>query len=154
MYGIGATQCFAAGFAEADVARFPLLHQPRHCAYRIFNRYFRINAMEVVEVDTVGIEPPQRIFTRPENILRPSLHLAPFGPRLPPQISTLGREHHPLAFTLQGFGENFFIVAVVVIRRVDEIDSDIDGAMQHRDRLRLVSRAKLALKGRAAVADG
>jgi hypothetical protein len=41
-----------------------------------------------------------------------------------------------------------------VIRGIDEIDPDVDGAVQDGDGLPLVAVAQLALKRRAAVADG
>ena len=58
------------------------------------------------------------------------------------------------ALALERLGKELFVVAVVMIGRVDKIHADVDGPMKHGNRLLFVSIAELALKRRTAVADG
>jgi hypothetical protein len=58
----------------------------------------------------------------------------------------------PLA--LECFGEEFFIVAIVVVRRIDEVDTEIDSPMKHIDISPLIGITELSLKRWTAITDG
>src|SRR4029434_677259 len=49
--------------------------------------------------------------------------------------------------------QQLLVVAVVVVRCVDEVDAKFNGAMNHRDVALLIDVAELALKSRTAKAD-
>ena len=114
-----------------------LFNEFRHGADGVFDGNFRIDAMQVIKIDVVRLETPQRILTGPRHILRLAFHLASFGPRLAAQVAEFARQDHFAAPVFERLGENLFVVAVVVIGSVDKIDADIDGPMQHGDRLHL-----------------
>jgi hypothetical protein len=56
---IGAAKRLRSCFAQTYVTDFPLLDEPRHCAYRVFDRHLRIDPVQVVKIDVIGFEPPQ-----------------------------------------------------------------------------------------------
>src|SRR5690349_12693986 len=123
---VSATNRLRPGFAQSEVAHLSLLYELGHCANGLFDRYFRINAVQIVEVNVIGLQSPQRILTSPENIFRLSFDFTASRPWLPAQITKLGREHYRVAFAFERCSENLFVVAVVVIRGIDEIDADLD----------------------------
>jgi hypothetical protein len=57
-------------------------------------------------------------------------------------------------FSVQSFGQQLFIVTVVVIRRVNEVDAEIDASMDDVNVALFVRVVELALKCRAAITDG
>jgi hypothetical protein len=59
-----------------------------------------------------------------------------------------------ITLSAKRLGQQFFIVPVIVVRRVDKVDAQIDGPMKNVDRLLLTDITKLADKGWTAVADG
>jgi hypothetical protein len=52
---------------------------------------------------------------------------------------------------LQDFGENLFVVAIIMIGAVDECDADVDGAVQQPNCVDFIGVTQLALKRRTAV---
>ncbi len=50
------------GLAQPDKAHLALLDEPRHPADRFLDRHRRIDAVLVIEVDMIGIEPLQARF--------------------------------------------------------------------------------------------
>src|SRR6185437_5306851 len=126
MNRVSAANRLRPGFAQSEVAHLSLLYELGHCANGLFDRYFRIDAVQIVEIDIIGLQSPQRILTSPENIFRLSFHFTASRPWLPAQITKLGREHHRAAFAFERSSEHLFVVAVVVIRGIDEIDAYLD----------------------------
>jgi hypothetical protein len=70
------------------------------------------------------------------------------------QVAEFGREHDVGAPAFERLGEKLFIVAIIVIRGINEIDPDVNRAVQNGNSLCLVVIAQLALKSRTAKADG
>ena len=130
------------------------MHEARHGVYSLFDGHLRIHAVQIVKVDSVGFEPTQRVLAGPRDILRPPFHLPPLGPRLAAQVAELGREYDGRALSFERLGEDLFVVPVVMISGVNEIDADINGATQNGSRLFLVRLAQVSLKRRTTVADG
>src|SRR5436190_3651655 len=64
------SQRLRSRFREPDMADFAFLHELRHCAYDLFNWRTRIDAMLVVQVDTVYTEAPQTSLARFANVFR------------------------------------------------------------------------------------
>jgi hypothetical protein len=69
------------------------------------------------------------------------------------QVTELGREHDLAALAFERFGENLFVIAVIVIGGVDKVDAEIDRTMQNRESLPFIGLARLPLKRRAAITD-
>src|SRR6185503_9244292 len=104
MDGVRSAQRLCSRFAQADVANFALLDEPRHRTDGVFDGNFWIDAMEVVKIEVIRLEPAQRILTSPSGILRLALHFSPFGPRLAAQVAELGGQHNLAASPLQHLG--------------------------------------------------
>ncbi len=109
--------------------------------------------MQVVEIDVIGFEPPQGIFTGPRYVLRLSFHFSSIGPWLAAQIAALGGKHDTAAPVPESLGEDLFVVAVTVIGGIDEVHADVDGTVQNGNGLLFISVAQFTLEWRAAIAD-
>jgi hypothetical protein len=72
---------------------------------------------------------------------------------LTPKIAELARQYDLITLSAKRLGQQFFIVPVIVVRRVDKVDAQIDGPMKNVDRLLLTDITKLSDKGWTAVAD-
>ena len=71
-----------------------------------------------------------------------------------PKIAELARQYDLITLSAKRLGQQFFIVPVIVVRRVDKVDAQIDGPMKNVNRLLLTDITKLADKGWTTVADG
>jgi hypothetical protein len=109
--------------------------------------------VQVIKVDGVGLQPAQRRLAGERPVFRSAIDLAAFGPRLTPKVAELARQYDLISLSLKRLGQQFFIVPVIVVRRVDKVDAQIDGPMKNVNRLLLIDITKLADKGWTAVAD-
>ena len=69
------------------------------------------------------------------------------------QVTKLTRQNDLAALSFERLGQQLFVVAVVVVRRIDKVDAEVDGAMNDRDIAFLVRFAQLSLKRRTAKTD-
>src|SRR5690349_23245761 len=60
---VSAANRLRPGFAQAEMAHLSLPHELGHCANGLFNRYFRIDAVQIVEINIIGLQSPQRFLT-------------------------------------------------------------------------------------------
>ncbi|KWF32745.1 hypothetical protein WL88_25735 [Burkholderia diffusa] len=62
LYGMRATKGLRTGFRKAEMLNFPLIYQILYGACDVFDRYRRIKAMLIKQVDTVAVQPLERRF--------------------------------------------------------------------------------------------
>jgi hypothetical protein len=56
MNRIGASNCLRSRFALTEVTDFAVIDKPRHGAYGFFDGHHWIDAVQIVEIDIVGLE--------------------------------------------------------------------------------------------------
>ena len=64
------------GLADAEKAYFALADKLAHRADRVLDRNGRIDPMDVIEVDDVGLEPPEPLLAGFAHIFRPAVREA------------------------------------------------------------------------------
>src|SRR5580765_349788 len=155
MNRVGAPNGLRTRFAETDMADLALLDQLAHCADGIFDGNFRVDTVQVVEIDVIGLQASYGRLARFRHVLRPSVDISPFcpRPRLTAEITELARQDDLAALSFERLGQQLFIVAVVMVRRIDKVDAEVDGAMNDRDIALRVGVAQLSLKRRTAKTD-
>jgi len=67
---------------------------------------------------------------------------------LAPQIAKFARQHNGLPLPLESLAQDLFVVAIIVVRRVNEIDPQIAGAVENVDGQLFAVVIKLADEGR------
>ena len=133
-------------FGNAEMADLALLLQPRHRAHRVLDRHVRIDAVDVVEVDALDIEPFQARLARAFHIIGRAAHAAAAIGRA--DLAEFRREHDLVAAALDRSAEQLLVAAVAVsIGTVDEVDAKLGRAMHRRNRFGL---ARLAIDRRHA----
>jgi len=138
---VAAPDGFGLGFRDADVADLALLDEFLQRADRFLDLDLGVDAVEVVEIDIVHAQVPER----------PLDGLADISPRAvdPEPLAgighfraDLGRHQHLVALALEGLGQQHLVLERTVdLGRVEKRDAQLDGAGQRRKILLLVARA-------------
>jgi hypothetical protein len=115
------------------MANFALAHELAHRPDGVLNRYRRIDAVDVVQIDDINFEPLQTELAARLNEFRP-----PGRGRRPvgrAQIAELAGDHVVVAMALHRAGDQFLVAALSVgIRAVEKIDADLARMAQGIDR--------------------
>src|SRR3569832_1346687 len=61
MYRMRPTDRGSRSFGKPQVTDLPLFHQLGHGAYRLLHRYNRVEAMRIIQVDGVDLQPLQTL---------------------------------------------------------------------------------------------
>src|SRR5712664_4408027 len=123
--GFGDLPCLPIG--AADVADLSLLHQGVESAKRLFERGHGIIAVDLVQVDMVGLQTAETSLDAVHNVAARSSDIIP--PRADAAID-LRRDHDILprdVEVLQRLAENLFALTLrIIIRRIKEVDAALD----------------------------
>src|SRR5690348_4108253 len=80
MDSMRAADGFRSCFGKAEMLNFARLYQVLHCTSDVFNRYVRVDAMLIIQIDDIRPEPLQRAFDGFLDMLRPAVQSRqPFG---------------------------------------------------------------------------
>jgi hypothetical protein len=140
-------------------AHLALLDELRHRADRLLDRDFRVHAMLVVEIDVVGAQALERAVDRAPNVIRGAIEVANgghvAGDRVVHSPGELGGDHILVAVPFDRTADQLLVGEwAVELRGVDEVDSDLEPALNGPDRLALVCRAVEGGHPHASEADG
>src|SRR5215210_4262380 len=145
MLAVSALECGRTRFGQAKVADLSLLDELGHGADRFLDRNRAIHPMLVVEIDVVDAESLERTIARLPNILRPAVH-SEKAAVLPALVAELGGEYDLVAPPADSAAHQPLVgEGSVHVGRVEEVDLQIQRAMNGRDRL-LVIRAAIELR--------
>src|SRR5262245_22929847 len=126
------------GFGQAEEADFSRLLQRRHRADCLLDRNRRVDAMLVIHVDGVDAESLQRGVTRTPDVFGRPVDSEPRAV-FAPNIAELRREYDLAAAIANGSTDEALVgERAVRVRRIQEIDPELQRAMDRRDRLRIV----------------
>src|SRR5688572_2946763 len=96
-------------------------------AERFLERYFRIDGVQLVEVDALELEPLQTAVEIAFELLRAPVGVPAAGSR--PRHAALRGDDEPLGVGMQRLGDQRFVgVRSVALRGVEEIDPELDRA--------------------------
>jgi len=112
----------------ADVANLALAHELVQRGQRLLDRRDRIGEVELVQVDPVGLEPPERCLDGDTDVAAGAAR-SPIRAVLAVHVAAeLGREHDLLAAALERVADEGFAVpaAAVDVGGVDQRDPGID----------------------------
>ena len=143
MHLVRTPQGCRARLGKREVAHLAVVDQPLHRAHGILDRHFGVDAMQPVDIDHFDAEALERGVTGLRHVSGVTRRKA-FGKLEAAQahIPEFRGEEHPAAFALERAPDQFFVVSRRVgVRSDDEVDAEIDGAMNRRDRLGLVRLA-------------
>ena len=109
--------------------------------------------MLVVEVDVVDAEPLQRGVARLLHVLRVAAHLA--RAVVVADVAELRREDDLFAAVADRLTDELLVRAAAVhVGRVEEVDPELESALDRRDRLALVGRSVELRHPHASEAEG
>src|SRR5215204_6882620 len=127
--------------ARSEVAGLASLHDVVEDIHRLLDWRQAVPAVDLVEVDIVEPEPPQRGVDRGEDVLAGQATTVLAGHR---PAMHLGRHHVLLAraeeLAEQASGHDLALAAVVDVSGVEEADAAVDGPPDDRLGRRLVER--------------
>ena len=132
---------FGTSLRQAEVAHLPLLDQLRHGTDRLLYRRVGVDAVLVVDVDVVGADPLERCVAGRQHVLAVPADAKPF-PLFVADVAELGREHDLVAPALDRPADESLVgERAVDVGRVEEVDAELERALDRRDRLGLVRRS-------------
>ena len=116
--------------AQADVPDLALLLHLLQRAEDSFKRRARVDAMQLVKVDALQLEPPQAHLDALDQIAR-AAHV--FRLRRPlPRDSALGGDHQARRIRVQRLGDQpLGNLRPVGVGGIDQVDAQLDGAAQN-----------------------
>ncbi len=92
-------------------------------------RNLRIDPVQIVEVDLVDAEPPERVLARGADVLGPAVAAVAVGRRVLDDVSDFRREDDPFAQPRERAADEGLVrERAVHVGRIEVIDSQIDGA--------------------------
>src|ERR1700733_8985518 len=80
---MGAADSLCARFRQSEMLNLTLPDQVLHCACNILNRHVQVDAMLIVKIDDLNLQPLQRALQRLPNMLRPAVQRVPLAAVLP-----------------------------------------------------------------------
>jgi hypothetical protein len=128
-----------ADVGDADLAHLALVLQFLQRPDRFLVRHPRVGAVQLVEVDRLDPQPPQRALAGLAQVLGPPFRLPLAGAGA--QEAALGRDHQALGVGVQRLGQQLLADrGAVGVGGVDQVDAELDRAPQHRQRRLVVGR--------------
>ena len=138
MDGVRAADRLRRRLREPEVRTLPAVDELGHRADRLLDRRVRVDAVLVVEVDVVDAEALQRGVASRCGRSRdePSIVRVPSSSRT---IAELRRQHDLVATTGDRAADELLVRARAVhVGGVEEVDAELERAMDRRDRLLFV----------------
>src|SRR5271157_1054479 len=129
-------------FGQSEISHLAFTHELRHGANRFLDGRFRIDAVLVIKIDQFNAEPLQAGFAAGAHIFRLAAHTAHVRVGTVAHDAELGGEKNLLPAIVNGLADKNFVVAVAIdVGGVQEIDAEIDGAVNRGDGFGVIPRA-------------
>src|SRR5246127_5271496 len=141
------------GLADAEKAYFALADKLAHRADRVLDRNGGIDPMDVIEVDDVGLEPPEALLTGFAHIFWPAVGEARVAEQS--EIAKLARDDVIAAVLSDCLGYELLVAAPsIAIGGVEKIDADLARSPDRGDPGGTIGLAVEWGHGAAAETDG
>ena len=148
MHRVGPAQGGGIDLAQAQRPDLALLLQPRHGAHGVLDGHERVDAVLVIEVDHIGLQPLQAGFAGGHDMLGPPIghaRTAPVG------VAEFGGDHDAVATALQRAGQQALVMApAIFVGGVEKGDADVERPVDEAHALLIVRRTIGAGGGGAA----
>jgi hypothetical protein len=124
----------------SDRPHLAAVHQVGQRRQRLLHIGLRVGPVVLVQVDVVGLQPPQRVLDLGDD---PPARRAPPVRGLAHGIGELRREHHVVPAALQRLADDFFgLTGGVHVGRVDQVDAGLERFADDADRVVVVAVAE------------
>ena len=139
MDGLRAANRVRRGLGEPEVAHLALLDELGHRADGLLDRRRQVDAVLVVEVDRLDAEPLAATPRRPSGRTRRLPLIPRYSPCAAAHVPELRRDHDLVAAAGDRLADELLVRdRAVHVGRVEEGDSELERALDRRDRLALV----------------
>ena len=154
MHRVGALQCRRAHFAQTKIFHFARRDQFGHRPHRFFNRRGGVDAMLIVEIDHIDIQPFETRLAGRSHIFRPAVDPALQRFVRVAHESELRRQHHLFPTTGDRTADKLLIrPRPVHIGGIQKVQPPIQSMMDRCDRFRIIARAIEIAHAHATQAD-
>src|ERR1700719_4217638 len=154
MNGVRAANCFCAGLRQSQKAHLALAHKLRHRADRFFNRRSRIDAMLIVEIDAIDLQPAQTSFARFLDVIGFAIDSAESWLLGIAQDSKLRREDDLFAMPSQRTADQLFVgVRSINVGGIEKSDAELERARNRSERFFIIAAAIEIRHAHAAETD-
>src|ERR1700747_659236 len=121
-----------SGLADAETAHLALADELAHRADCVLDRNGRIDPMDVIEVDNVGLQPSEALLAGFAHIFRPAGREARVAEQ--PEIAKLTRDDVIAAVPSDRLGYELLVAATAVaVGGIEKIDADLARPPDRRD---------------------
>ncbi len=104
----------------------------RHRADRVLDRYIGVDAVDVIEVDHIGLEPREALVAALLDVFRPAI--SELGAALQPDIAEFAGDYVFVPMAGDRLGYQLLVAAGAVgVRAVEEIDAELARPADRRD---------------------
>jgi len=140
MHRVGPADRLRTRLGEPEEADLALLHEPGHGPHGLLDGHLRVHPVLVVQVDDVDAETLQARLAGRTHILGPAAD-APVRRVGASQDAELRGQEHLLPAAPDGPSDELLVrVRPVDIRRVEQVDPEIEGTVNHGDGFLFVAR--------------
>src|SRR2546427_10420066 len=141
VHGVRAAQRRRRRFGEPQVAHLARSHERCHGAHRVLYRDGAIHAMLIVQIYVVDAQPLEGGVTGLVDVLRPPIDAQPSAVRAT-HVAELRGQDHPVAAAPDRPAHELLVGEWAVhVRGVEKRDTELERAVNRRDRLRVVAGA-------------
>src|SRR5258708_12604331 len=149
MDGMGSANVFNARFGQTEEAYFAFTHEIADGPGDILHRHGPVYPMLVEQIDVIDAEPEKRCVGDLTDVFGPTIGSTGRALR---KVPTEFRRHNGLvAAPLERPAEEFLVgIGAIGLRSVEEVDTEINCAVDRGDRLRLVRFAVVGAHAHAA----
>ena len=149
MHSVGAADGTRASLAESEVADLALFHQAGHGADRVFNGDVRVDAMDIVEIDHIDPHALEAGLAGDRDIVGPAIDAAALTVGTADIAEFRGNEIF-VAPAFDRLANKLFVYAGgISVGCVEQVDAELGGTMDSRDRLDIVGNAVIGAHARA-----
>src|SRR6266478_5791645 len=153
MDSMGSANVFNARFGQTEEAYFAFTHEIADGPGDILHRHGPVYPMLVEQIDVIDAEPEKRCVGDLTDVFGPTIGSADRAPR---KVHTkFRRDNGVVPAPLERPTEEFLVgIGAIGLRSVEEVDTEINCAVDRGDRLRLVRVAVVVAHSHAAEPDG
>ena len=138
----GTPKSVGTGLGQAEVADLSIFYELRHRSHRVFDGRIGIDAMLVIKVDGFDAEAAEAGFTGFANVFGLAAHSAGAGIAGVANDAEFCGDDVFVAHALDGAPDEFLVfVRAVDIGRVEEVDPQLESAVDGGDGFRVIPRA-------------